>query len=317
MSCNNNTLKVFSGSSNRTLAEQIAEYIGLSLGKAKLGRFSDWETSISIQESVRGQDIFIIQSLSAPINENIIELLILIDALKRASSRSVNAVIPYYGYARQDRKTKARDPITAKLIADLLTAAGANRVVAMDLHAGQIQGFFNIPFDHLTSIPILANYFKEQQISPGVVISPDLGGVTRARQLADFLDMPIAVVDKRGATPDEAEVYNIIGDVKGKSAIMVDDMIDTAETIILGAQALLNDGAHEVYACCTHPVLSGSSVEKLKTSVIKEVVATNTIQLPPEKTIDKLKILSVANLMGEAIIRIHEERSVSELFETS
>jgi len=312
----NNKLKVFSGSSNQPLAEQIAQYIGLSLGKAQLGRFSDGETSIGIQESVRGQDVFIIQSLSAPINENIIELLILIDALKRASSRSVNAVIPYYGYARQDRKTRARDPITAKLIADLLTAAGANRVVAMDLHAGQIQGFFNIPFDHLTSIPLLANYFRDQQVSAGVVVSPDLGGVTRARHLADFLDMPIAIVDKRRKAPNEAEVYSIIGDVKGKTAIMVDDMIDTAETIVLGAKTLLEEGAHEVYACCTHPVLSGSSVEKLKDSVIKEVVATNTIQLPPEKTINLIKTLSVADLMGEAIIRIHEERSISELFET-
>ncbi len=317
MGVDENNLKIFSGSANRKLAEEIAAYIGISLGKSRLGRFSDGEISTSIDESVRGVDVFIIQPLCCPVNENIMELLILIDALKRASSKSVNAVIPYYGYARQDRKSRARDPITAKLIADLLTAAGASRVIAMDLHAGQIQGFYNIPFDHLKGIPILANYFQGQKISDGVVVSPDLGGVTRARELADFLGMPIAVIDKRRPAPNEAEVMNIIGDIKDKTAIMVDDMIDTAGTIVLGAKALLEYGAKEVYACCTHPVFSGPALERLRSSVIKEVIITNTILLTPEKYCDKFKILSVASLIGEAIIRIHEKRSVSELFENN
>ncbi len=315
MKVRNRKLKVFSGSANRELAEEVVQYLGICLGKAELGRFSDGEISTSIKESVRGTNAFIIQPLCTPVNENIVELLILIDALKRASSRSVNAVIPYYGYARQDRKARARDPITAKLIADLLTAAGATRIVAMDLHAGQIQGFFNIPFDHLTGIPILARYFLDQNIIEGVVVSPDLGGVTRARELADFMKMPIAVIDKRRPAPNKAEIMNIIGDISGKTAIMVDDMIDTAGTIVKGGKALLKAGAKEVYACCTHPVFSGSAVRRLVNSSIKEVVITNTIMLPPQRRNKKFKILSVANLIGEAIIRIHEERSVSELFE--
>ncbi|MGI6096967.1 MAG: ribose-phosphate diphosphokinase [Dethiobacteria bacterium] len=307
--------KIFTGTANKPLAQEIADHIGIPLGKAEVSRFMDGEINIHIKESVRGANVFLIQPLSHPVNENIMELLILIDAVKRASAKAVNTVIPYYGYARQDRKTRARDPITAKLIADLLTAAGADRVIAMDLHAGQIQGFFNIPFDHLQGIPILANYFKQKNIKDGVVVSPDLGGVTRARELAERLDMPIAIIDKRRPAPNEMEVMNIIGDVRGRSAIMVDDIIDTAGTISFGAKALLEHGAKDAYACCTHPVFSGPAIERLEASPLKEVVVTNTINLPPEKFLPKIKVLSVASLIGDAIMRIHDELSVSTLFD--
>jgi ribose-phosphate pyrophosphokinase len=239
----------------------------------------------------------------------------MIDALKRASARTVNVVIPYYGYARQDRKARARDPITAKLVANLLEKAGADRIICMDLHAGQIQGFFDIPLDHLVGLPILANYFLEKGIENPVVVSPDMGGVTRARGLAERLEAPIAIIDKRRPDANVAEVMNIIGDIKGKTAIMIDDMIDTAGTITLGAKALLERGAKEVYACCIHPVLSGDGVDKLRKSDIKEIVVTNTIALPPEKRIDKIKVLSVAELIAEAIMRIHTYRSISQLFD--
>ncbi len=307
-------LKIFCGSANLKLAREIADYIGVPLGAEKVSRFSDGEIEIGIKESVRGADAFIIQPMSAPINENIMELLILIDALKRASARSVNAVIPYYGYARQDRKTRARDPITAKLLADLITAAGASRIVAMDLHAGQIQGFFNIPFDHLTAIPILADYFKQKNITRGVVVSPDLGGLTRARELANRLGLPIAVIDKKRPAPNKAEVMNIIGKVKHKDAIMIDDIIDTSGTIILGAEALIEKGVRDVYACCSHPVFSGPALERLSAAPLVEIVYTNTIHVDESKLNSKFKALSVAPLIGEAIIRISEERSVSELF---
>ncbi len=307
-------LKLFCGSANRQLAEEIAEYAGIPLGKAELGRFSDGEISIGIKESVRGANVFLMQPMCAPVQENLMELLILIDAIKRASANSVNAVIPYYGYARQDRKTRARDPITAKLVADLITAAGASRVVAMDLHAGQIQGFFNIPFDHLTAVPILADYFKKKKITRGVVVSPDLGGVTRARELANRLGLPIAVIDKKRPAPNKSEVMNIIGDVKGKVAILVDDIIDTAGTIVLGAEALHKRGAAEVYACCTHPIFSGPALRRLKKSPLKEIVYTNTIPVNGHKLDERFKVLSVATLIGEAILRVNEERSVSELF---
>lgn len=307
-------LKIFSGTANKNLAGQIANYVGIPLGEGEVSRFSDGEICICIGESVRGTDVFIIQPLCNPVNEHIMELLILIDALKRASAKSVNAVIPYYGYARQDRKTRARDPITAKLVADLLTAAGANRIVAMDLHAGQIQGFFNIPFDHLTGIPILAKYFQKKQIEKGVVVSPDLGGVTRAREFADFLEMPIAVIEKKRVAPNQAEVMNIIGAIEGKTAILVDDIIDTGGTIVQGAEALLEAGAREVYACCTHPVFSGNALDKLDTPVLKEVIIANTIPIDPQTLGERFKVLSVASLIGEAIIRIHKELSVSELF---
>lgn len=308
----NEKIKIFTGTANEPLAEEIAEYMGIPLGKGEVGRFSDGEISLHIKESVRGKDAFVVQPLTHPVNENIMELLILIDALKRASSRSVNAVIPYYAYARQDRKTRARDPITAKLLADVLVAAGASRVVAMDLHAGQIQGYFNIPFDHLTGVTILAKYFQNKKIENGVVVSPDLGGVTRARDLADYLDMPIAVIDKKRMAPNQSEVMNIIGDIEGKTAIMIDDIIDTAGTIVQGAEALIEEGAKEAYACCTHGIFSGQAIPRLTQSRLKEVVLTNTIPLTAES--DKFKVLSVAPLIGEAIIRIHQERSVSELF---
>ncbi len=315
---NGEDLKIFCGSSNRELAEEIAQYVGVPLGECEASRFSDGEISISIRESVRGTNAFLIQPLCRPINDNILELLIIIDALRRASAQSINAVIPYYAYARQDRKTRARDPITAKLLADLITSAGANRVVAMDLHAGQIQGFFNVPLDHLTALPILANYFYDKDIKNGVVVSPDLGGVTRARDLAHRLRMPIAIIEKKRPSPNQSEVMNIIGDVKGKSAIFIDDMIDTGGSITLGAEALMQEGAKEVYACCTHPVFSGKALEKLSDSCIHEMVYTNSI--PVDRGLRKglrdcFKSLSVAPLIGEAIIRNQEKRSVSELFD--
>ena len=311
----NSKLKIFSGSANRQLADEIAGCIGVPLGQSEVTRFSDGEISIYIKESVRGSNVYLIQPICPPVNENMMELLILIDALKRASAKSVNVVIPYYGYARQDRKTRARDPITAKLVADLLTAAGAGRIVAMDLHAGQIQGFFDIPFDHLTAIPILANYFNSKKIDNGIVVSPDLGGLTRARQMADRLALPIAVIDKKRVAPNKAEIMNVIGKVRNKTAILVDDIIDTAGTIVQGAEELVNQGVREVYACCTHPVFSGPALARLGDSPIKQVVYTNTIPVKPEIEGEKFKVLSVASLIGEAIVRIHEERSVSELFD--
>lgn len=315
---NGEELKIFCGSANRGLAEEIVDFVGVPLGDCEVNRFSDGEISISIRESVRGTNSFLIQPLCGPINESIMELLIIIDALRRASVKSVNAVIPYYAYARQDRKARARDPITAKLLADIITAAGANRVVAMDLHAGQIQGFFNIPLDHLTALPILSKYLKQKNIENGVVVSPDLGGVTRARDLANRLVMPIAIIDKKRPAPNKAEIMNIIGDVKGKTAIFIDDMIDTAGTIALGAEALVKQGAKEVYACCTHPVFSGSALKRLSDSMLTEVIYTNTI--PVDKGLlkglrDCFTALSVAPLIGEAIMRIQNKISVSELFD--
>ncbi len=315
---NGDELKIFSGSANPELAEEIAEYVGVPLGNCEVTRFSDGEISISIGESVRSANAFLIQPLSGPINDSILELLIIIDALKRASAKTVNAVIPYYAYARQDRKTRARDPITAKLLADLITTAGANRVVAMDLHAGQIQGFFNIPLDHLTALPILAKHFIEKRIENGVVVSPDLGGVTRARDLANRLVMPIAIIDKKRPAPNKAEIMNIIGDVKDKTAIFIDDMIDTAGTITLGAEALIKEGAREVYACCTHPVFSGSALNRLSESKLREVIYTNSIPVD-YGSFNGLRrcfrTLSVAPLIGEAILRIQRKHSVSELFD--
>ncbi len=315
---NGEELKIFCGSANPELAEEIAGSVGVPLGNCEVTRFSDGEISISIGESVRGANAFLIQPLCGPINDSILELLIIIDALKRASAKSVNAVIPYYAYARQDRKTRARDPITAKMVADLITAAGANRVVAMDLHAGQIQGFFNIPLDHLTALPIIANYFIEKDIKNGVVVSPDLGGVTRARDLANRLGMPIAIIDKKRPAPNKSEIMNIIGDVKDKTAIFIDDMIDTAGTITQGAEALINEGAKEVFASCTHPVFSGPALKRLSDSCISEVVYTNSI--PVDRGTLRgvrpcFKVLSVAQLIGEAILRIQKKHSVSELFD--
>lgn len=312
---NDEFFKLFTLNSNRKLAEEISEYIGISLGKCTVSNFSDGETQINIEESVRGCDVFIIQSTSDPVNENLMELLILVDALKRASATSINIVMPYYGYARQDRKARSREPITAKLVAILLETTGATRVVTLDLHAPQIQGFFDIPIDHLQGVPILSDYIKDKNLDDIVVVSPDHGGVIRARRMADRLKAPIGIIDKRRPKPNVAEVMNIIGDVEGKTAIIIDDIIDTAGTMQLAADALIEKGAKEVYACATHPVLSGPAIERIQNSQIKELVVTNSIQLPEEKQIDKITQLSVASLIGEAIIRIHEDQSVSILFD--
>lgn len=315
MSFYNRKLKIFTANANPDLAQEIAEYLGVSVGDSKITRFSDGEIHCKINESVRGADVFVVQPTSSPANDNIMELLIMVDALRRASARRITAVMPYYGYARQDRKTRARDPITAKLVANLITSGGARRVMTMDLHAGQIQGFFDIPVDHLPGVPILADYFLSKNLEDVVVVSPDLGGVTRARDMAERIGANIAIIDKRRPEPNVAEVMSIIGDIQGKTVIMIDDIIDTAGTITLGAQALLERGAKDIYACCTHPVLSGPALQRLQESPIKEVVVTNTIALTEERKLPKIKVLSVAPLLGEAIIRIHEDLSVSKLFD--
>lgn len=308
-------LKIFTGNSNTALAEEIAQYLGVSVGAARVSRFSDGEIQVKINESVRGADVFIIQPTSEPVNEHLMELLVMVDAVRRASARRITAVIPYYGYARQDRKTRARDPITAKLVANLLFASGARRVITMDLHAGQIQGFFDIPVDHLPGVPLLAQYFMQQQLEDVVVVSPDLGSVQRARDLAERIGAPLAIIDKRRPEPNVSEVMNVIGDINNKRVLMIDDIIDTAGTITHGAEALKKWGATDIFVGCTHPVLSGPAVDRLARAPIKEVLVTNTIALPKHKMIDKIKILSVAPLLGEAIIRIHEDLSVSKLFD--
>lgn len=309
------SLKVFTLNSNPGLAEEIAANIGTELGKCSVTTFSDGEIQINIEESIRGCDVYVVQSTSEPVNQHIMELLIMIDALKRASAKSINIVMPYYGYARQDRKARAREPITAKLVADLLQTAGASRVISLDLHAPQIQGFFNIPVDQLVGVPILSDYWGKKGLEDIVVVSPDHGGVTRARQLADRLKAPIAIIDKRRPRPNVAEVMNIVGNIEGKTAILIDDIIDTAGTITLGANALIDNGATDVYACCTHPVLSGPAIERINNSKIKELVVTNSILLKEEKRIEKITQLSVAPLISEAIIRVHELQSVSVLFD--
>lgn len=308
-------LKLFAGSSNRKLAEAIAQHIGIELGACDTTRFSDGEIQIRLDQSVRGSDVFVVQSTCAPVNEHLMELLVMVDALKRASAKTINVVMPYYGYARQDRKARSRDPITAKLVANLIETAGAHRVIAMDLHAMQIQGFFDIPVDHLLGVPILGDYFYEKDLLRPVVVSPDHGGVVRARRLADTLKAPLAIIDKRRPEPNVVEVMNIIGDVEGRTAILIDDMIDTAGTIALAANALQEAGAAEIYACCTHPVLSGPAYERLENSPLKEIVVTDTIPLRTDKVCSKIRVLSVAPLIGEAIMRIHEQKSVSKLFE--
>lgn len=309
------SLKLFTLNSNPALAEEIAEHLGIPLGKCTVSRFSDGEVQINIEESIRGSDVYVLQSTCAPVNDHVMELLIMIDALKRASAKSINIVMPYYGYARQDRKARAREPIAAKLVADLLETAGTTRVITLDLHAPQIQGFFNVPIDHLQGVPILSDYFEEKNLQDIIVVSPDHGGVTRARKLADRLKTPLGIIDKRRPKPNVAEVMNIIGNVEGKTAILIDDIIDTGGTITLAADALIENGATEVYACCTHPVLSGPAIDRIENSAIKELVVTNSIPLPEEKKLDKTTALSVAPLIGEAIIRVHEEQSVSILFD--
>jgi len=310
-------IKVFSANANIKLAKDIANIIGVPLGNSTVTTFSDGEIGVNINETVRGSDVFVVQSTSYPVNEHLMELLIMIDAFKRASAGRVTAVIPYYGYARQDRKAKARDPISAKLVADLIATAGADRVLTMDLHAPQIQGFFNIPVDHLLGVPILAPYYLEKfkdNKDDFVVVSPDLGSVTRARNFADRLDVPLAIIDKRRPKANVCEVMNIIGDIKDKRIILVDDLIDTAGTLCNGSKALKERGAKEVYACATHGVLSGPAIERIKESPIDELVVLDTIVLSPEKQIEKIKTLSVAHVFAEAIERIYEDLSVSTLF---
>lgn len=312
-------IKVFAGNSSISMAEQICKALGQPTGSCSVGTFSDGEIAVSINESVRGSDVFVIQSTSTPVNNNIMELLIMIDAFKRASAGRITAVIPYFGYARQDRKAKARDPISAKLCADLIATAGADRVLTMDLHAVQIEGFFNIPVDHLLGVPLLSPYFTEKfaDISHDelVVVSPDLGSVTRARKLAERLNCSIAIIDKRRPRANVSEVMNIIGNIEGKTAVIVDDVIDTAGTICNAARALIEiGGAKEVYGCATHGVLSGSAIENIQNSVFKEIVILDTIMLPPEKKIDKISVISASSVFAEAIKRIHGNRSVSPLF---
>lgn len=312
-------IKVFAGNSNMVMAEQICKSLGMPLGNCTVGTFSDGEITVSINESVRGSDVFVIQSTCQPVNNNIMELLIMIDAFKRASAGRITAVIPYFGYARQDRKAKARDPISAKLCADLIATAGADRVLTMDLHAVQIEGFFNIPVDHLLGVPLLSSYFiekfKDFDKKDLIVVSPDLGSVTRARKFAERLDCQIAIIDKRRPMANVSEVMNIIGDTQGKTAIIVDDVVDTAGTICNAASALLEKGkCTKVYGGATHAVLSGKALENIKNSVFEEMVLLDTIALPQEKKIDKIKTISAAPIFGEAIKRIHGNTSVSPLF---
>ncbi len=315
-------LKIFSGTAHPEFARRICSELGTGLASAKHFRFSDGEIGLSIEESVRGADVFVVQPLCNPVNENIVELLIMLDALRRASAYRINVVIPYFGYARQDRKTKARDPISAKLISNLISWSGAHRVISADLHAGQIQGFFDIPVDHLTGVPLLATYFKENlyedlKENGVVVVAPDVGGVVRARRFAVFLNADLAIVDKRRSheVANLCEVMDIIGDVRGKVAVLVDDIVDTAGTLCNAAEGLKERGATRVFACSTHPVLSGPAVERLKASEIDELIVTDTIRLSEEKKLDKIIQLSIAPLFAESILRVHSDRSVSSLFD--
>lgn len=318
MNIHGKDIKIFAANSTVRVSEQIAECLGLPLGKSEVSTFSDGEITVSLLESVRGSDCFIIQSTCAPVNNNIMEMLIMIDAMKRASAARITAVIPYFGYARQDRKAKARDPISAKLVADLITTAGADRVLTMDLHVPQIQGFFNIPVDHLLGAPVLSNYLKDRigdNVDEYVAVSPDLGSVTRARTFATRLGCPLAIVDKRRQKANVSEVMNIIGDVRGKKVILIDDMVDTAGTLCNSAQALIDKaGATEVIACATHGVLSGPAIERLQNSCIKELILLDTIPLPPEKAIPKITLLPIAPLFAEAIERIYEDKPVSTMY---
>lgn len=308
-------MRIFSGNSSRVLAADICKKLGISLGRATVSTFSDGETSVEIDENVRGMDAFIVQSTSTPVNNSLMELLIMIDALKRASADRIIAVMPYYGYARQDRKAAPRAPITAKLVADLLTTAGASRVIAVDLHAGQIQGFFNIPVDNLYGTPILLEYVKHNYPRDLIIVSPDTGGVVRARAFAKRLGATLAIVDKRRDTPNESQVMNVIGDVKDKNAIILDDMIDTAGTVVQAAEAIKNEGATEVSVCCTHPVLSGPAIERMESSILKEVIVTDTIPLHEKaRACKKIKVLSMAGVLSESIKRIYYNESISSLF---
>ncbi|MBF2000121.1 MAG: ribose-phosphate pyrophosphokinase [Synechococcales cyanobacterium C42_A2020_086] len=311
----NSRLRLFSGSANVPLAQEIARYLGMDLGPMVRKRFADGEIYIQIQESIRGCDVYLMQPTCFPVNDHLMELLIMIDACRRASARQITAVIPYYGYARADRKTAGRESITAKLVANLITQAGASRILAMDLHSAQIQGYFDIPFDHVYGLPVILDYLLSKNLSDIVVVSPDVGGVARARAFAKKLnDAPLAIIDKRRQAHNVAEVMNVIGDVAGKTAILVDDMIDTAGTICEGARLLRKEGAREVYACATHAVFSPPAIERLSAGLFEEIIVTNTIPIPDEKQFKQLTMLSVAKLLGETIWRIHEDSSVSSMF---
>ena len=310
-----NKITVFALSSSVELAQDICDHLGCEMGKSKVHHFADGEILVEIDESVRGKDVFIVQSTSNPVTENLMEILVLADALKRASAGEITAIMPYFGYARQDRKAKPRQPITSKLVADLLTTAGVNRVVTIDLHAAQIQGFFNIPVDDMQALPLICNYFKNKNLDDICVVSPDHGGATRARKMAVALDCPVAIIDKRRPKPNVAEIMGVLGDVEGKNCIMIDDMIDTAGTICHAADALAEAGATNVFASCTHPVLSGPALDNIQKSAIEKLVVLDTIYLPEERLIDKIEQISIADLISEAIIRSHEKRPLSPLFE--
>lgn len=307
-------IKIIAGNSNRKLAQDIAEYLEVQLCNADILHFSDGEIGLNVFESVRGADVYVIQSTGNPCNDNLMELLIIIDAMRRASAGRINAVIPYYGYARQDRKAKSRDPITAKLVANLITTAGADRVITMDLHSNQIQGFFDIPLDHLAGSGLIAEYFKNLHLEDMVVVSPDAGSVKRSRKLARTLECPFAIVDKQRPRPNVTEVMNVIGNVEGKNCILIDDMIDTAGTITTGADALMKLGAKSVRAACTHGVFSGPAIERIQNSMIEELITLDTLIVPEEKCIDKIKVLSTGTLFGRAIDYVHFGRSLSKLF---
>ena len=307
-------VKIFSLTSNVELAQEIADAVGVPLSSCDVLHFADGEINVQINETVRGHNVFVVQPTSAPVNDHLMELLIMCDALKRASAKSINLVIPYYGYSRQDRKARSRQPISAKLVADLLQVAGADRVITMDIHAAQEQGFFDIPVDNFMGLPILSNYVMDKHLDNLVVVSPDHGGTTRAREFAKVLDTTIAIIDKRRPEPNKAEVMNIIGDVKGKTCLLVDDMCDTCGTLTIGAEALMKAGATEVYAACTHGVLSGPAIERIQNSCIKELIITNTIKLAEYKKIDKIKVLSVGQLLGHGILRILSDEPLSGLF---
>jgi ribose-phosphate pyrophosphokinase len=307
-------LMIFSGRSYPELGRQIAGHLGISLGKVDLKAFSNGELYVRYEESVRGSDAFVIQTCSEPINNNIMEMLLMIDALERASAKRISAVIPYYGYSRQDKKTLAREPISARLITDLLKVAGADRILTMDLHAGQIQGFFSGPMDHLTAVPLLASYISRQGFQELVIVSPDAGRVKMANKYTDHLSVPMAILHKRRPKHNQAEVLHVIGDVKGKTAVLVDDMIDTAGTMVASAEALLKEGAKEVYACATHGIFSGPAKERLDSSPLKKVVVTNTVPIPDERRSEKVEILSIASIFANTIASVFKDESVSELF---
>lgn len=320
METGSSPLCIFSGNANPALAASIAHHLGLPLGRMHAAQFADGEIWVKVEESVRGKDVFIVQPTCAPVNDSLMELLIMVDAFRRASAKRITLVIPYYGYSRQDKKIKPREPVTARLVADLITTAGAHRVLAVDLHAGQIQGFFQLPLDHLYAGPLLATYFAEKGLTnhDTVVVSPDVGGVGRARGMAEMLHAPIAIIAKRRPEPNKVEIMEIIGDVAGKTCVMVDDMIDTGGSVVSGACALMARGARRVYACCTHPVLSGPALERISASPIEELVVTDTIPTPAvsRDRCAKLTVISVAPLLAKAITRIHRDDSVSELFES-